>query len=115
MWQRFYSVIIAQLRRILWQLPAQEAIPVEQTKEAATEDEKPKVTTAEDYRVSLDFVVTKQEDNSRLLVATYEGKNKKDRKDIMPVYNAEIKFYNVPVIMRYFWEQPKHQNQDSQN
>lgn len=74
---------------------AQEATPVEQTKEAATEDEKPKVTTAEDYRVSLDFVVTKQEDNSRLLVATYEGKNKKDRKDIMPVYNAEIKFYNV--------------------
>lgn len=62
---------------------------------AEVEEEKPKITTAEDYRVSLDFVVTKQEDNSRLLVATYEGKNKKDRKDIMPVYNAEIKFYNI--------------------
>lgn len=69
--------------------------PVEKTEEAAAKDEKPKVTTPEDYRVSLDFVVTKLEDNTRLLLATYEGKNKKDRKDIMPVYNAEIKFYNI--------------------
>jgi hypothetical protein len=73
----------------------EEVAPVEKAEVVEAEDDKPKITTAEDYRVSLDFVVTKQEDNTRLLVATYEGKNKKDRKDIMPVYNAEIKFYNV--------------------
>ena len=73
----------------------QETEQVAKTENTEVKAEKPKVTTPEDYRVSLDFVVTKQEDNSRLLVATYEGKNKKDRKDIMPVYNAEIKFYNI--------------------
>lgn len=73
----------------------EEAAPVEKAEVVEAKDEKPKITTPEDYRVSLNFVVTKQEDNTRLLVATYEGKNKKDRKDIMPVYNADIKFYNV--------------------
>lgn len=65
---------------------AQEVKPAEETQ---------KELTVNDYKVSLKFTVTKQEDYTRLLVADYSAKNKKDRKDILPVYDAEIEFYNV--------------------
>lgn len=47
------------------------------------------------YNMLFNFKTIKQSDNSRLLEASFTGKNKKDRKDILPFYNAEIKFFNV--------------------
>jgi len=47
------------------------------------------------YKQSFGFKTIKQEDNSRLLEASFTGKNKEDRKDIIPFYDAEIKFFNV--------------------
>ncbi|MDP3358717.1 MAG: hypothetical protein Q8S41_05150 [Lutibacter sp.] len=50
---------------------------------------------ASNYNLSFDFKTVKQHDNSRLLEASFMGKNKEDRKDVIPMFNAEIKFYNV--------------------
>ena len=50
---------------------------------------------ASNYRMKFNFTVTKNHDNSRLLEVNFIGTNKKDRKDRIPVYDAEIKFYNV--------------------
>lgn len=47
------------------------------------------------YRMYFKFNTIKQADNSRLLEVDFSGVNKKDRKDKIPVYEAEIKFYNV--------------------
>jgi len=47
------------------------------------------------YRMYFKFNTTKQPDNSRLLEVNFTGVNKKDRKDKIPVFEAEIKFYNV--------------------
>ncbi|MDX5585829.1 MAG: hypothetical protein QNK20_13120 [Aureibaculum sp.] len=50
---------------------------------------------ASNYRILYKFNTTKQHDNSRLLEVSFIGRNKKDRKDKLPMYDAEIKFYNV--------------------
>ena len=50
---------------------------------------------ASNYNMSFKFKTAKQADNSRLLEANFTGKNKEDRKDILPIYDAEIKFFNV--------------------
>lgn len=50
---------------------------------------------ATNYRMLFNFNTVKQADNSRLLEVSFIAKNKKDRKDKIPVYNAEIKFFNV--------------------
>jgi len=50
---------------------------------------------ANNYKYRFNFNTTKQSDNSRLLEASFIGVNKKDRKDKIPVYGAEIAFYNV--------------------
>lgn len=50
---------------------------------------------ASNYNMSFEFKTVKQADNSRLLEANFKGKNKEDRKDILPIYNAEIKFFNT--------------------
>jgi hypothetical protein len=47
------------------------------------------------YKLSFKFKTVKQEDNTRLLRVDFTGKNKKNRKDILPIYDAEIKFFNV--------------------
>lgn len=47
------------------------------------------------YRVRFDLSTTKQADNSRLLEVSFIAANKKDRKDRVPVYDADINFYNV--------------------
>lgn len=52
-------------------------------------------TDASNYSMSFEFKTVKQDDNSRLLEASFNGKNNEDRKDILPIYNAEIKFFNV--------------------
>ncbi|HSQ47525.1 MAG TPA: hypothetical protein VLM44_11485 [Lutibacter sp.] len=52
-------------------------------------------TDASNYSMSFEFKTVKQDDNSRLLEASFTGKNNEDRKDILPIYNAEIKFFNV--------------------
>ena len=52
-------------------------------------------TDVSNYRMNFKFNTIKQPDNSRLLEVNFIGMNKKDRKDKIPVYDAEIKFYNV--------------------
>ncbi|WP_298370809.1 hypothetical protein [uncultured Lutibacter sp.] len=51
-------------------------------------------TTVKDYKFSFKFNTIKQPDNSRLLEVNFIATNKKDRKDKVPIYQAEIKFYN---------------------
>ena len=50
---------------------------------------------ASNYKMSFKFMTIKQEDNTRLLDVEFKGKNKEDRKDILPIYDADIYFYNV--------------------
>ena len=59
------------------------------TKGGAQED------SAKNYRMYFKFSTTKQPDNSRILEVSYVGRNKKDRKISVPVYDAEIKFFNT--------------------
>ena len=40
------------------------------------------------------FHTVKQSDNSRLLEVSFVGMNKKNKRDKLPVYDAEIKFFN---------------------
>ena len=46
------------------------------------------------YRIRFNCNTIKQPDNTRLLEASFIAANKKDRKDRVPVYDAEIKFFN---------------------
>lgn len=50
---------------------------------------------ADNYRMLFKFNTLKKEDNSRLLEVSFIARNKKDRKDKVPVYNADIKFFNT--------------------
>jgi hypothetical protein len=47
------------------------------------------------YRMLYNFMTVKQQDNSRVLEVSFIARNKKDRKDKIPVFDAEIKFYNT--------------------
>ncbi len=47
------------------------------------------------YRIRFGLSTTKQADNSRLLEVSFIAANKKDRKDRVPIYGADINFYNV--------------------
>ncbi len=47
------------------------------------------------YRIRFNCNTIKQPDNTRILEASFIAANKKDRKDRVPVYDAEIKFFNV--------------------
>lgn len=47
------------------------------------------------YRTLFNFKTIKQSDNSRILEVSFLARNKKDRKDRIPIYEAEIDFYNV--------------------
>ena len=49
---------------------------------------------ASDYRMLYNFNTIQQEDNSRLLEVSFIARNKKDKKDKLPVFDAEIKFIN---------------------
>lgn len=51
--------------------------------------------TVDDYKLSFSFKTIKKFDNSRVLEVTFIGKNREDRKDKIPVYDAEIKFFNI--------------------
>lgn len=50
---------------------------------------------SDNYKMLFRFKTVKQHDNSRLLEVSFIGQNKEDRKDKIPVYDAEIKFYNI--------------------
>jgi len=50
---------------------------------------------ADNYRMLFNFNTIKQSDNTRLLEVSFIARNKKNRKDKVPVYNAEIKFFNT--------------------
>ena len=47
------------------------------------------------YRILYNFNTVKQEDNSRLLEVKFTARNKKNRKDKLPVFDAEIDFINI--------------------
>ena len=48
-----------------------------------------------DYRMLFNFKTVKNHDNSRLLEVSFIAGNKKDRKDKIPIYEAEIEFLNI--------------------
>jgi hypothetical protein len=50
---------------------------------------------ASNYKMMFSFNTIKQTDNSRLLEVRFYGRNKEDRKDNVPVFDAEIKFLNI--------------------
>ena len=52
-------------------------------------------TSIDNYRMLFYFKTVKQADNSRMLEAQLVARNKKDRKDKVPVLDAEIQFFNV--------------------
>lgn len=47
------------------------------------------------YRMMFKLQTTKQHDNTRIFEVSFIARNKKDRKDRIPIYNAEIQFYNI--------------------
>ena len=51
--------------------------------------------TVANYKMRYSFNTVKNYDNSRLLKVNFIGVNKKNRKDKVPIYGAEIKFFNV--------------------
>jgi hypothetical protein len=48
----------------------------------------------DNYKIIFKFKTIKQADNSRLLEVSFIGKNKKNKKDKIPIYGAEIEFIN---------------------
>ncbi|TWO33698.1 hypothetical protein E1J38_002680 [Seonamhaeicola sediminis] len=52
-------------------------------------------TSIDNYRMLFYFKTVKQADNSRMLEAQLIARNKKDRKDKVPVLDAEIQFFNI--------------------
>ena len=50
---------------------------------------------ANNYKMDFSLKTAKNYDNSRLLEVSFIAKNKKNRRDKIPIYDAEIKFYNV--------------------
>ena len=46
------------------------------------------------YRMLFSFNTVKQYDNSRDLEVKFVARNKKNRKDVIPVFDAEIEFFN---------------------
>ena len=50
---------------------------------------------ASNYRMLFNVNTVKQYNNTRLLEVSFIGRNKKDRKDKLPIYDAEIKFLNT--------------------
>lgn len=49
----------------------------------------------DNYRMLYKFKTIKQSDNTRVLEVSFIARNKKDRKDKVPVYKANIKYFNV--------------------
>ena len=49
----------------------------------------------DNYKTRFSFKTVKNYDNTRLLKVNFIGINKKNRKDKIPIYNAEVKFFNV--------------------
>ncbi len=50
---------------------------------------------ASNYKMRFSLKTVKQPDNSRLLEVSFIGQNKKDRKDKLPIYEAQIEFFNI--------------------
>ena len=48
----------------------------------------------DNYKMIFKFKTIKQADNSRLLEVSFIGQNKKVKKDKIPIYGAEIEFFN---------------------
>ena len=49
----------------------------------------------ENYRMMYNFKTIKNSDNTRTLEVSFIARNKEDRKDNVPVFDAEIKFFNT--------------------
>lgn len=52
-------------------------------------------TDVTNYRMMFNFKTIKQSDNSRTLEVSFIARNKKDRKDKVPLFDAKIDFYNT--------------------
>ncbi len=52
-------------------------------------------TDLKNYKIRFGISTTKQADNSRILEVSYIAAHKKDRKDRVPIFDANINFYNV--------------------
>jgi len=65
------------------------------SKSFAQEEEQKESFDLSKYKTVYKFYAYKQADNSRLLEASLIVQNKKDRKDKIPVFDADIHFYNV--------------------
>lgn len=52
-------------------------------------------TDASNYKMMFSFKTIKQADYTRTLQVSFIARNKEDRKDNVPVFQAEIKFYNT--------------------
>ncbi|MBE0423355.1 MAG: hypothetical protein IBX66_05400 [Lutibacter sp.] len=50
---------------------------------------------ADNYKMAFSFRTEKNNDNARVLEANFIGRNKNDKKDILPIFGAEIKFFNI--------------------
>lgn len=50
---------------------------------------------ANNYKMAFSFRTEKNNDNARVLEANFIGRNETDKKDILPVFGAEIKFFNI--------------------
>jgi len=50
---------------------------------------------AKDFKMLYKFTTTKQADNSRLLEVSFIARHKKNRKNKIPIFDAEINFYNI--------------------
>jgi len=48
----------------------------------------------DDYKILYKFNTTKQVDNTRLLEVSFVARNNEDKTDILPLYGADIIFYN---------------------
>ncbi|MBT8312207.1 MAG: hypothetical protein HKP23_05150 [Flavobacteriaceae bacterium] len=47
------------------------------------------------YRLRFGFTCTKQPNNSRVFKAEFYASNRKDRKEKVPVFGAEVRFFNI--------------------
>ena len=52
-------------------------------------------TDLDKYRMMFNLKTVKQQNNTRTLEASFLARNKEDRKDRVPVFDADIKFYNT--------------------
>jgi hypothetical protein len=59
------------------------------------QDDENNIDDVNNYKFVYKFITTKQPDNSRLLEVSFIAQHKEDRKNKVPVFDADINFYNT--------------------